>query len=301
MQSDFIKTAKELVDQLGVLPLLTSANANWDQAFLAHYEYPGAVLDTHKIPFHCLEVIDYGAISPHYRLIGEKRSHNDIHGGEIFLCPADTEHRIIWTKKLNFSLLVFNPIVFEQLAEELEISKPIEFIPQLHSSNTWIQKAINTLKIHLKNGCPDGSIRSQEIIIELIKVLLDNYTTFKTKILKQNGKLANNILKEVLEFIDVNLENEFDLNILAKKTHYDIYHFRHLFKNSVGISPGQYILLQRIERAQVLLKKTSYPIKAVAKKYGFADQRYFTKIFRKKLGICPTEFREQCKYVQIII
>ncbi|TAE61220.1 MAG: AraC family transcriptional regulator [Nostocales cyanobacterium] len=299
-ESEFIEIAVNLTDSVGVTPLLSSEKSNWKQVFLAYYQHPGAVLDTHTVPFHCLESIDYGS-SHHLRRIGERYSHQQVHGGEFFVCPANTDHSITWTEHLNFSLLVFNPLMFKQQGEELEISKPIEFIPQLHISNTWLQEVINVLKIDLKNGCPDGSLYGQEIIEKLTKCLIENYTAFNPKISQQIGKLPKPTLKEVLEYIDTNLEQDFDLQNLADVAHYSKYHFLRSFETSTGMTPCTYRSLRRIERSQILLKTTSDSIASIATQCGFSNSKYFSKEFKRKTGINPRKFREQCKYVQIII
>jgi AraC family transcriptional regulator len=299
-QLDFSQIAQNLAESLGISPLLTSQKANWNQALLGYYEHPGAVLDTHTIPFHCLELIDDGN-SSHFRHIGEKHSYKEVHRGEIFLCPANTDHSITWTEKLNFSLLVFHPLIFEQFAEALDISQPIEFVPQLHVSNPWIHKILDILKIDLKNGCPEGSLHGQEIMIELTKYLIENYTAFNPKILNEVGKLPNRTLKQVLEYIDINLEKDFDLQDLANVANYSKYHFLRSFKASTGISPCSYRLYRRIERGQILLKITTESIATVAKQCGFSDPKHFSKEFKEKTGINPRKFREQCKYVQIIV
>ena len=62
------------------------------------------------------------------------------------------------------------------------------------------------------------------------------------------------------------------------------------FVNSCGISPGEYIINCRIERAKELLKHKT-PVKATAASCGFTDQLYFSRVFRSATGISPTEYK----------
>lgn len=62
------------------------------------------------------------------------------------------------------------------------------------------------------------------------------------------------------------------------------------FIKSCGVSPGEYIINARIERAKELLKHKT-PVKATAASCGFADQLYFSRVFRHATGISPTEYK----------
>jgi AraC family transcriptional regulator len=67
------------------------------------------------------------------------------------------------------------------------------------------------------------------------------------------------------------------------------HYFCELFKNSTGLSPHQYSLRCRVDRAKEFLRSPQYTIIQVAKAIGFADQSHFTKVFRRIVGVTPTK------------
>lgn len=67
--------------------------------------------------------------------------------------------------------------------------------------------------------------------------------------------------------------------------------FRKLFKSETGYSPHQYHLNLRINKAKELLQTTELNIKEIAYQTGFESEFYFSKLFRKKSGISPTDYR----------
>ena len=67
--------------------------------------------------------------------------------------------------------------------------------------------------------------------------------------------------------------------------------FRRTFKTQTGLSPGQYHLQLRIGRAKDLLTGTVLPVKQVALELGFDSPFYFSRIFKKKTGFAPQEWR----------
>jgi AraC family L-rhamnose operon transcriptional activator RhaR/AraC family L-rhamnose operon regulatory protein RhaS len=58
-------------------------------------------------------------------------------------------------------------------------------------------------------------------------------------------------------------------------------------------TPNRYILLQKIKYASVLLVNTRKNINEIAFEVGFSEDNYFSKVFRKSVGLSPTEYREQ--------
>jgi AraC-like DNA-binding protein len=69
--------------------------------------------------------------------------------------------------------------------------------------------------------------------------------------------------------------------------------FRREFKRIVGESPGQYLLRLRIEKAGQLLQSTALDVGEIAYHFGFSSLQHFSKIFRQKTGLSPTEYRSR--------
>ena len=69
--------------------------------------------------------------------------------------------------------------------------------------------------------------------------------------------------------------------------------FRKLFKNYTGLSPGQYYLQLKIEKAKNLLISSDLSVKQISNELNFESNFYFSKIFKEKTGLRPTEYRKQ--------
>ncbi|MBD2261169.1 helix-turn-helix transcriptional regulator [Pseudanabaena sp. FACHB-2040] len=84
------------------------------------------------------------------------------------------------------------------------------------------------------------------------------------------------------------------LTALADQTNLSAFHFARLFKKSLGLSPHQYMLQNRVERAKRLITKTDRPDLAdIALQVGFYDQAHFTKAFKRVVGLPPKGFFKQ--------
>ena len=66
-----------------------------------------------------------------------------------------------------------------------------------------------------------------------------------------------------------------------------------MFKKYTGISPAQYHLQLRIKKAEDMLSMTNKPIKEIAFELGFSSLFYFSRLFKQKTGVNPTELRNR--------
>ena len=105
-----------------------------------------------------------------------------------------------------------------------------------------------------------------------------------------NG-LTNKKLALILDLIESDLSEDLSLKVLANAAGLSEYHFLRLFKQSTGLTPHQYVISQRIERAKELLQKTQMTITEIAYLLGFSTPAHFTHHFRRKTGITPREMR----------
>ena len=67
--------------------------------------------------------------------------------------------------------------------------------------------------------------------------------------------------------------------------------FNELFKNSFGMTPNTYLVNLRLDYAKKLLKANYFSISTIAEMCGFSDIYYFSKVFKNKIGVTPTEYK----------
>ncbi len=99
--------------------------------------------------------------------------------------------------------------------------------------------------------------------------------------------------EEVLEYIRRHLDSPITVGQLAKIANLNPTYFSNLFSKLIGTPPLQYINKRRIEKAQELLVGTHDTLYLIAKQVGFTDEYYFSRIFKKTVGISPDYYRKQ--------
>jgi transcriptional regulator GlxA family with amidase domain len=88
-----------------------------------------------------------------------------------------------------------------------------------------------------------------------------------------------------------NIDGRIGLDELARACSLSRSHFARAFKATTGMTPMQWLLNQRVERAKNLLLNSTLPIDEIAHTCGFSDQSHFSRAFLRAIGDTPGAWR----------
>ena len=94
------------------------------------------------------------------------------------------------------------------------------------------------------------------------------------------------------QYIKENYNKSISLEDISSITGFNSTYFSSMFKKETGEKFIDYLVNTRIENAKLLLLNTDFKVSEVAEEVGYSDIKYFTKVFKKKTGLNPTEFRK---------
>ena len=98
-------------------------------------------------------------------------------------------------------------------------------------------------------------------------------------------------IQNAIAFINDNLTEPLTLDDISRTANLSRSHFTALFRHMTGVTPYEYLLLQRIERAVTLLRESDVTIIGVAQECGFRNLANFNKAFKKVTGMTPSDYR----------
>lgn len=116
-------------------------------------------------------------------------------------------------------------------------------------------------------------------------------------ILKTSETAANTYTKSKIYktkmYIDANFQNNLlSIGHLAERANISEVHLRKLFNAQYGVSPLDYIISMRIKKAKELMKYDFLTVEDCALQSGFSSVQYFCRIFKKKTGMTPSEYKK---------
>lgn len=110
--------------------------------------------------------------------------------------------------------------------------------------------------------------------------------------LRSSGGLKqNNRILEVFSYMESHLHQPLDIKVLSPVFGYSREHFTRIFRKTTGLSPGRYLCNLRLERAKQLLRSTDDSLDQIASNSGLNNSNYLCRIFRKKFGITPSQYK----------
>lgn len=101
----------------------------------------------------------------------------------------------------------------------------------------------------------------------------------------------NPIITKVCDYVEQNMEKDISLEQVAEFAGVSSFYLSKLFKEEKGVTFINFLTDCRLDKAQKLLKDNSISIKEITAVVGYNDQNYFSRLFKNKFGISPTEFR----------
>ena len=127
---------------------------------------------------------------------------------------------------------------------------------------------------------------------DLAQEIVDAYLSATLAPIEVVGGLPPRRLQKVFSHVRENIARDLSVTELAQVVGMSQYYFSKLFKMSTGTTPHQYVMRQRVERAQEILRETPTALAEVATQVGFETQSHFTSVFRKLVGATPKHYRE---------
>ncbi len=164
-------------------------------------------------------------------------------------------------------------------------------------NNTEVNILVNRLTHTFTNNNKSKDVLLDLMIQELIVRLLQ--TKAKSLILTNENNIFNDTrIGTVIKFIKENLTNkDINVDVLAKKAHMSSSHFHKQFKNTLGVSPIDYINSEKIKFSKKLIKESKdCRMSEIAFKSGFNNTSYFNRQFKKMEMVTPQQFKKSINY-----
>ena len=102
------------------------------------------------------------------------------------------------------------------------------------------------------------------------------------------------LFSQMADYVNANFSNpELEISDIAEAFYTSVATVRRRFVDALGISPKQYMSLERLRVAKRMLREGEYSVGEVARSVGFSDQLAFSRFFLKQVGISPRQYRSQ--------
>lgn len=270
----------------------------YEKKIIADSEFPVQIIENNitEIGTYCYEHW-HEHIEMHFVLDGEAIlycNHKPVHmhEGNLIIINSNELHKAV-SKTQIFNALV---IIFEMDNFSKEIVNHNMIFRTLIESDEKIKELLTAIHKEEKDKKVGYKLALKGKIYELLTYLMRYYVV--ESISNKEHLIRNKNLKRlntVFQYIQKNYTEPLTNKELAEIIHLSEFRFCHLFKESMGQSPLNYINDIRLKKAYNLLQQKQYTVSEIASIVGFQDFNNFGRLFRKKYGFPPSKVWEISK------
>lgn len=229
----------------------------------------------------------------------------DYFPGQTVIVPPAVTMEIDFPEASNLNPTQCIALAIDQEQIQKTIAYLNEFFPKEGSNEKWL---LNYDEYHFYNNeeiaylinkviriCSERT-KEKDVLADLTlkELLVRIMQTQNLKTISDDGyNLNQNPLAFVLNYIKTNLNEKISINSLSDKACMSKATFYRLFKRELGISPNDFILTEKINKAKLLLAQPGAKVASISYELGFNDANYFIRAFKKNVGITPGAYQLQ--------
>lgn len=241
----------------------------------------------------CLHSIDYHIVilnePPPDSYVNEKLQSFD-NGKIITINPGDTWYCSRGYNTKQYLSLLIKPDLINNIAEEMGFAGNIRFLNLQNPYSSELMQAIRNFAKETER--PDCFTLMLDCLgVQIVALLLRE---FKTNLNKYPSHSIDHdaYIAMALEYMQVYYSANISIEDICKEINLSPFHFIRIFKQKTGISPHQYLLKVRIEKAQELLCKRQHSVAEAAMLCGFVNPSHFSSKFKEITGHSPSSYKK---------
>lgn len=163
-----------------------------------------------------------------------------------------------------------------------------EYIRKIDMYELWeVDNLCDSIEMAITSGDTDE-------ILELFHQVISSLIFEESEDFCQ-GKSISHIISQVMEYVEKHYNEDITLSFLAAKFYLTPSYLSRSFKKQTGKNLIAFITAKRLENAVSYIKSGKKSLTEIAFLTGYDDYTYFNKVFRRYIGVSPTQYREQCE------
>lgn len=192
----------------------------------------------------------------------------------------------------EYLTLIIKKDFFQEIAWEATGKGEIKFKKVPNTCSLQLLQTITHFENEMSNFNGNCPLMSQSIAVQIVIELLRN--TENNAIIKplKSGK-ENNHISRAIDYMQSYYNADITIKDICREISLSPFYFIRLFKVRTGKTPHEYLLDVRLQQAKVLLKRDLNTVKEVARLCGFIHVGHFSSVFRRNMGVTPSEYRKR--------
>ncbi|MFC5653242.1 AraC family transcriptional regulator [Paenibacillus solisilvae] len=224
--------------------------------------------------------------------------HNSVIENDIFLYQPGVYHEIISNlsdpmKAIELKFITHDPSLINDLKQlPIRVSNASTHIKRMF--NSLVEEALGK-KMYFKESI---TVKTIELLLQLLRsysVSTHSRGEQNIKLVFKENEIRNEMANNLLKYIHKHFTQKITLEDLSVEFNINKEYLCRVFSKVFGISPIQYVINLRIEKAKELLTDSELSVTEISEVVGFNSIHYLSRYFSNKEGITPIDFRQRSK------
>ena len=269
--------------------LFASHCAQWNGIYLEVHRQPPLETPLFSVHQHVITVPRRHMFQAEEIINGKGRSAT-FHIGDISFAPSNLVRQYRWDTTIETVHLFLEPEFVVQAFRESVSPDRIELKKYFIKSDPLVYQIVLAMMQELEINASKSALYAESAATFLATHLLRHYSIYTDAIPVSENKLLSHKLTQAIDYIQVHLTEDISLAMISTYLGISRCHLCRMFKQSMNLSPYQYVLQQRVERAKLMLQEGKLNIGEIAIACGFAHQSHFNYHFKRITGVTPKVF-----------
>ena len=215
-----------------------------------------------------------------------------VQAGDLIICNANTLHgeALLREHEMQSYCSVLTNLQVPSLPPNALIGKKCDPVVTLTLNKSPVEHIYSAL--HFLNTQKEKYQEECELLANTLLNIVYKEVTGRNIIHRSDNRKSEELIQCITEYLDEHYMEDISLQELASLFHLDYYYLAHFFKAKTNMSPLKYVIQRRIGEAQNLLMNSEMQISEIGGKMGFYDSSYFSTMFKKYVGLAPSQYRK---------
>ena len=290
MSKNEVVQQRDSINRLLPPPLISSNGLGWRGLVIERYRVPPCELPDLPVAHHIVEFASQQHVSlgerPDWR--GYLKPYSKYPGHANFFADGVRPKLRSFTQT-DLIICGLDPEFVTEVGGELESTSVRQLRGGIDISDENLGHFMKLLENVAQSGGPPNNLYLDHLIYAFTLHLFSLGQDRQARHMPKEA-LAIPRLRRVIERMRSDLRTNLDLKTLAAESGYSRNHFLRMFRAATDVTPHQYLLRLRIEKAQSLMTNKSLRLIDIAESCGFANQSQFSRVFKQVAGVTPKQY-----------
>ncbi|MGQ0574674.1 MAG: helix-turn-helix domain-containing protein [Pseudonocardia sp.] len=264
----------------------------WNGVSVRGYRYGAS--DVQVPPLSDYAVVAYRrGTTPMRRRIDGDWIHETLGPGDVSLMTRAVESHWVWPDDIEVVHVYLAPGELADTCRQMydRDVTDVELHDVVRADDPAIHRTAMLIAQEAAHGGAGSTLLVDSLAVQLSVQILRRHADVLFAESSGRGGLSFGQERAVRDFVHAHLGERICLDDLASTVALSRFHFARRFRESMGVSPHEFVVAQRVARARTMLTRTNTPLPEVAFACGFADQSHMTRVLRRHTGATPGRLR----------